>query len=149
MYARQNPVPAQTAGDTAHAPPQPWPQAKQAEQVTRALRTRNEQAKAAKQAELEQQQRDSLDRAENGESMANYPAIYEGFAAKGIPEADIQPRVNVFTYKAWRAKGRQVRRGEKAVKVVTWIPSDDTPKSRAFPKTAFVFHVSQTDPIAA
>ena len=37
--------------------------------------------------------------------MLNYPAIYEGFEDKGI--SNIQPRVNVFTYNAWKAKGRQ------------------------------------------
>jgi antirestriction protein ArdC len=51
------------------------------------------------------------------------PAIFQGFAAKGIPEAEIKPRENVFTYQAWRALGRQVRRGEHSVKVVTFIDS--------------------------
>ena len=84
--------------------------------------------------------------------------------AKGIPEADIRPRENVFTYHAWRALGRQVRRGEHGVKVVTFvstkgkedkdgatndIDNTDKPKRGASrrPWTATVFHVSQTDPI--
>ena len=38
--------------------------------------------------------------------------------------SDILPRENVFTYHAWRALGRQVRRGEHGVKVTTWIPTE-------------------------
>ena len=94
-----------------------------------------------------QQQSEALSRAVNNLSMLNYPAIYEGFEAKGI--SDIQPRVNVFTYHAWRAKGRQVRKGEHGVKVVTWITSTDkdTGKEKKYPKGTTVFHISQTDPI--
>ena len=99
-----------------------------------------------------EQQRDSLDRATNGRSLANYPAIFAGFAERGIPEAEILPRVNVFTYNAWKAKGRQVRKGEKSVRVTTWITmrpkaGDPEGKPGRRPKTAYVFHVSQTDPI--
>jgi hypothetical protein len=126
LYARQNPDMSTAAAATVKA-------AKQAQQ----------------QAEREQQQRDSLNRAETGKSRANYPAIFDGFEAKGIPAADIQPRVNVFTYNAWQAKGRQVRRGEKSVHVVTWIPSDDTPEATKRPVKSCVFHISQTDPVAA
>jgi hypothetical protein len=42
----------------------------------------------------------------------NYGAIFQGFMEKGIPESEILPRENVFTYHAWRALGRQVRRGQ-------------------------------------
>ena len=35
------------------------------------------------------------------------------------PEADIKPHENVLTYHAWRARGRQVRRGEPAGEVLT------------------------------
>ena len=115
--------------------------------------TRTSQERSALQAE-------ALSRAANGQSMSNWPAILAGFTAKGIPEADIRPRENVFTYHAWRALGRQVRRGEHGVKVTTFVPMDKKtgetdPESgeekrirlgnRAW--TATVFHVSQTDPI--
>lgn len=62
-------------------------------------------------------QAEALSRAINGESLLNYPAILDGFAAKGI--TDVEPRINVFTYHAWRAKGRQVRKGEHGVRVIT------------------------------
>ena len=48
--------------------------------------------------------------------------------AKGIPEADIKPRENVFTFDAWRALGRSVKRGEHGVRVVTFI--EGTTKER-------------------
>ncbi len=100
-----------------------------------------------------QQQSEALSRATNNLSMLNYPAIYEGFAEKGI--SDVIPRENVFTYNAWRAKGRQVRKGEHGVKVVTWIdckskdidPDTGEPKKYKRAKSATVFHISQTDPI--
>src|SRR5438034_10027158 len=73
-------------------------------------------------ASREEIQREALSRAASGQSLANWPAIIHGFAAKGIPESDIRPRENVFTYHAWRALGRQVRRGEHGVKVTTFVP---------------------------
>lgn len=102
-----------------------------------------------------EQQLEALFRAETNESALNYPAIFEGFAEKGIAESDIKPRVNVFTYNAWKAKERQVRRGEHGVRVITWIvcKSKDidasTGEAKPFKrqKAATVFHVSQTDPI--
>jgi hypothetical protein len=112
------------------------------------MRTTDE--RAAMQAE-------ALSRAANGQSLSNWPAIIAGFSAKGIPESDIRPRENVFTYHAWRALGRQVRRGEHGVKVTTFVPmtkkvegenGDEERKPigrRAW--TATVFHVSQTDAI--
>lgn len=109
----------------------------------------------------EQMQQEALSRAVCGQALTNWPAILRGFIAKGIPEQDIRPRENVFTYHAWRALGRQVRRGEHGIKVVTFIPADrDGPadtetaegkkvrrKARSRPWTATVFHVSQTDPV--
>src|SRR5947209_8176957 len=67
-------------------------------------------------------QQEALGRAVGNQSLSNWPAIFAGFTAKGIPENDIRPRENVFTYHAWRALGRQVRRGEHGVKVTTFVP---------------------------
>jgi hypothetical protein len=61
-------------------------------------------------------QNEALTRASSRQSLSNWPAIFAGFMAKGIPETDIKPRENVFTYHAWQALGRQVRRGEHGVK---------------------------------
>src|SRR5437879_12593649 len=61
-------------------------------------------------ASREQIQHEALSRAASGQSLANWPTILAGFTAKGIPESDVRPRENVFTYHAWRALGRQVPR---------------------------------------
>jgi N-terminal domain of anti-restriction factor ArdC len=113
-------------------------------------------------ASREQMQQEALSRAASGQSLTNWPAIIHGFIAKGIPEADIRPRENVFTYHAWRALGRQVRRGEHGVKVTTFVPvktdaaeqtdaDEGKARNRRFgrPWTATVFHVSQTDAVQA
>jgi hypothetical protein len=100
------------------------------------------------------EQVEALSRAVNGLSLGNYPAIFAGFMAKGIPETAIKPRENVFTYQAWRALGRQVRRGEHGVKVVTFVEmakeNKETGEKQSFqrPRTTTVFHISQTDVIA-
>ena len=99
-------------------------------------------------------QAEALSRAAGGMSIMNYAAIVNGFTAKGIAEADIQPRVNVFTFHAWKALGRSVKKGEHGVKVCTWVPvgpkrdeNGDPVKGTAGkrPHTAVVFHVSQTE----
>jgi hypothetical protein len=57
--------------------------------------------------EKQQMQQEALSRATSGETLSNWPAIIRGFLAKGVPEADIRPRENVFTYHAWRTLGRK------------------------------------------
>ena len=101
----------------------------------------------------EEASREALTRAVSGQSFSNFPAIFQGFAAKGVPESEIKPRENVFTFDAWRALGRTVRRGEHGVKVVTFIECNkenkDTGEKETFrrPWTTTVFHVSQTEAI--
>lgn len=95
----------------------------------------------------------SLARAENGQSLTNYPTIFAGFIAKGIPESEIIPRVNVLTFEAWKAKGRVVRKGEHGVKVITFVAvtkqDGEEVKSYRRPWTTTVFHISQTDSLYA
>jgi hypothetical protein len=96
---------------------------------------------------------EALSRATSGLSVSNYPTIYGGFIQKGIPESEIKPRENVFTYSAWRALGRQVRRGEHGVKVLTFIDCQRKDEHGQLkerfrrPLSTTVFHISQTDPI--
>src|SRR6267154_4514011 len=107
------------------------------------------------QGNTPQSRLESLKRAVSGQSFSNFPAIFQGFAAKGIPESEIKPRENVFTFQAWKALGRVVRRGEHGVKVTTFIESkskatdSDTGEQKIFrrPWTTTVFHVSQTEPL--
>lgn len=97
---------------------------------------------------------EALGNAVNGQSLANYTAIFEGFMARGIPESEIKPRENVFTYNAWRALGRQVRKGEHGIKILTFITCDPSEETRAKdpdakgyrrPWSTTVFHETQTD----
>jgi hypothetical protein len=98
-------------------------------------------------------QAQALTNAVEGQSLANYPAIFEGFAEKGVPEEEILPRENVFTFNAWLALGRCVRKGERGVKVVTVIRRQTVDKKtgeevmKKWPRTTTVFHVSQTEPL--
>ena len=106
------------------------------------------------QQERQERARESLGRATQGVTMSNFPAIFEGFTVRGIPEDDIRPRENVFTFEAWKALGRHVRKGEHGVKVVTWITRGGTEDPETgevkggyrFSRTTTVFHVSQTEP---
>ena len=99
---------------------------------------------------------EALNRAKHNTSLSNYPIIFQGFTAMGIPETDIIPRENVFTFNAWKALKRQVMRGQHGVKVCTYIPmdvkdkTDNKTESPAKPKRikarrmTTVFHISQT-----
>ena len=90
---------------------------------------------------------EALHRAKTSAAMSNIPTVYAGFVEMGIPAADILPRENVLSFHAWRALGRTVRKGERGVKLVTWIDAKqaDTGESRKLARTVSVFHVSQTN----
>jgi len=99
----------------------------------------------------------ALARARRTISTSNYPTIMQGMMLKGIPEADIHPRENVFTFDAWKALGRCVRKGEHGVRISTMIPVGKHPEDAeetTAPGTPMrmwsttVFHVSQTDALA-
>ena len=84
-----------------------------------------------------------------------------------IADVDILPRENIFTFWAWKALGRQVRKGEHGVRLTTWIenrrqlrsdPNDqqsnaadaasqENTRSR-FSRPVTVFHISQTEPVS-
>ena len=102
----------------------------------------------------EQIAQEALNHALQSQSMTNYPDIYNGFMSKGIAFDDIKPRENVFTFHAWRALGRSVRKGEHGVKIVTFVPvtkkGEDGEPDESFrrPWTTTVFHVSQTQTIS-
>ena len=94
---------------------------------------------------------EALERATSSLSIANYPAIVQGFIEKGIEPDDIKPRENVFTFHAWRALKRVVKKGEHGVKIITFIPvygkdekTGEKIQTGKRPWTSTVFHVSQT-----
>lgn len=100
-------------------------------------------------------QAEALTRATANGSVSNYPAIFRGMMEKGIPEDQILPRVNIFTYNAWKALGRQVMKSERGVRVTTWVKRPErrndagevTRKGANFPRHTTVFHVSQTEAV--
>ena len=95
---------------------------------------------------------EALDRARNCHSLGNMATVVREFSARGIPVAEINPGENCLTYPAWQALGRQVRRGEKGVKVTTYVQmtkagttEGEEEQTYSRPWTAAVFHVTQTD----
>ncbi len=109
---------------------------------------------AENQTEVNTRQAEALHRAVTNRSLSNYPTIFEGFMARGIPEDEILPRENVFTFMAWRAVGRTVKKGEHGVKICTFVPMESKEKdletgevkikTTSRPRMTTVFHVSQT-----
>jgi len=97
-----------------------------------------------------EQRAEALSRAQGGLSTANYAAILDGFAERGIYDAE--PRSNVFTYNAWQELGRQVTKGQHGVKIHTWIVCQSKPNADGERdkykrrKGVTVFHISQTEP---
>ena len=96
---------------------------------------------------------ESYNRVINGAST-NDLLVIEAFKKRGI---NAVPRIDVFKYNDWLyvsdpATGkerRQVRKGEKSVKVRTMVDDEKngvkTGKKR--PATACLFHISQTEPV--
>lgn len=97
--------------------------------------------------EVRARQVEAVERCKRSASIRNELAVVAGFLERGIPEAEILPRINVFTYGAWQAQGRQVKRGEKSLRLSVWvpIPGDPGQEPKLIARTAHVFHVSQTE----
>lgn len=91
-----------------------------------------------------------LEKIEKSKGMSNIPIVFEGFLKMGIPLDDIKPKVNVLTYEAWQEKGRQVRKGEKGIKIMVFRRGLVTNKAgktseKTLPRWTTVFHETQTD----
>lgn len=81
------------------------------------------------------------------------------FTGRGIPDDQVWtfgPAQNVYTFAAWRALGRTVRKGEHGVRLSVWVPmgeattdplTGETKEPKCRPASAYVFHVSQTEPL--
>lgn len=95
-------------------------------------------------------QEEALISARSRSGTMNYGAILSGFSEMGIKIEEIRPRENVFTFKAWLALGRVVKKGQHGVKVCTFIPASSNDKKTGevknyrMPRATTVFHVSQT-----
>jgi hypothetical protein len=94
----------------------------------------------------------ALARASNPQSMINMATVIEAAARRGL--ADARPGENVLTFNAWKARGRVVIKGEKALCSLPVIGSRDVrdpatgeTETRKMAFKAAVFHVSQTKPL--
>ena len=91
----------------------------------------------------------ALQRAENPRNIINIQTVFEAAIERGIEGA--MPGENVLTFNAWKAKGRVVKKGEKALcMLVTFFERDvrdqstgDVNKVKQAGRAA-VFHISQT-----
>ena len=100
---------------------------------------------------------EALDRIQQNPSEANYAAVIAGFAERGILAEDIIPKENVFTFNAWKAKGRRVKKGEHSLKILTWVPikskgteaeeGKEGKEGKLRPSRCALFHISQTQAI--
>ncbi|HII2982161.1 TPA: DUF3560 domain-containing protein [Yersinia enterocolitica] len=99
---------------------------------------------------MKELQFESLTRAVSNQSTANYKTIIDGFIERGIEVEEIKPRENVFTFNAWRALGRVVKKGERGIAICTVIhckkidPETGEEKDVSKPQKTRVFHISQT-----
>lgn len=84
----------------------------------------------------------TIAKAQSREFGQNDLLVVAAFEERGI---EATPRVDVFTYNAWLAKGRRVKKGEKGVKIFTFIEKKDGSKT---PRSVTVFHLSQTETLA-
>lgn len=62
------------------------------------------------------------------------------------------PTENCFTYLGWKDKGFQVKRGEKALRSITYVhPKDketgEVDEDIKYPKNVFLFYKNQVEPI--
>ena len=81
----------------------------------------------------------------------NCELVVDEFVNRGLPKDKIQPKENVFTYKKWQKLGRQVKKGEKGVKIcwLAKLPPHKTDKDKIGWRhlVRSVFHISQTEKI--
>lgn len=99
---------------------------------------------------------EALDRARHCRGRENIARVYSAFLERGIPESDILPGENVLTFRAWKALGRFVSKGQHGVRLLTYVERDkkverdgkETTERVTFPKSTHVFHISQTEPMA-
>jgi hypothetical protein len=104
----------------------------------------------------------AYDRAVCSTSIGNRARVIRGFMEKGIPKEDIKPSENVFTYAAWKAQGRYVRKGEHGVSLPVVYDKTEKASEPVYDENemevesgkekhyrirtgATVFHISQTE----
>ncbi len=120
--------------------------------------------KEQREAAKKQMYKHAYDSIVQNPAWSNFLPVIAEFATRGIPQDQIIPKENVFTFTAWKALGRYVRKGEKGVKIAIWkevpgkksepqfdeneklIPSNEKDIHSLYCVGATVFHISQTEP---
>jgi hypothetical protein len=102
---------------------------------------------------------EALARIQSMHFCGNDVLVIQVFSEAGIPPEQIDPRNNVLTFNAWKAKSRRVAKGAKSIRVTVWIPirdrnadaepdenGDGEKKKRngMRPKLTRLFHLCQT-----
>jgi hypothetical protein len=87
---------------------------------------------------------EALNRASNPRSILNMAMVVEAALAAGITDAI--PGENVLTFNAWKAKGRVVAKGQKALcKLPVFYTKENADgETEKRMGTSAVFHISQT-----
>ena len=71
----------------------------------------------------------------------------------GAEEAEkYNPLANCFTFQTWKAKGYYVKKGEKAIRSMTFIEVEDPDANdgekkevHKYPKTVYLFYIKQVE----
>ncbi len=69
----------------------------------------------------------------------------------GAKEAEnYDPLTNCFTYQTWKAKGYFVKKGEKAIRSITYVETrgeaeDGEEVITTYPKTVYLFYITQVE----
>lgn len=74
--------------------------------------------------------------------------IMQRYGEEAVREYD--PLKNCFTFQTWKAKGFIVKKGEKALKTVTFVPTgkvNSANKDVLIPRTVCLFYHLQVEPI--
>lgn len=73
--------------------------------------------------------------------------IEERWGTEEVKKYD--PTTNCFTFNAWHAKGFKVKKGEKALKSVTFVDvsKDDAEREKLLPRNVSLFYYLQVEPI--
>lgn len=85
-------------------------------------------------------------------SEKTFAMVAEQIAERwGEEEAEnYNPDTNCFTFNRWISEGYCVRKGEKALKSITYIVTEDEAgEKKKFPRTVCLFYYKQVEPLKA
>src|SRR5437763_995712 len=87
-------------------------------------------------------------------SIKTADAVREEIARRYGEEeaAKYDPLANCFTFQTWKAKGYYVKKGEKAIRSMTFVEGEDPDAKdgekkevQKYPKTVYLFYITQVE----